>query len=57
MPIAQDEIDGVGFCKIHHLLKHHGLSPQAVVDAEPGLAREVEAYCEAMGRVPSTGHS
>ncbi len=49
MPIAEDQVDSVGFCKVHHLVKHHGLAPAAVIEAEPGLAGEVEAYCEGLG--------
>jgi hypothetical protein len=49
MPVAQDQIDSVGFCKVHHLIKHHGLTPAAVIEKEAGLVGEVEGYCEAMG--------
>jgi hypothetical protein len=49
MPIAQDQVDSVRFCKVHHLVKHHGLAPAAEVEVEPGLAGEVGAYCEVMG--------
>ena len=44
MPITREEIDGVGFCQVHHLIQHHGLKPEALVEAEPSLAAEVEAY-------------
>ena len=49
IPMPQDDRDAVGFCQVHHLVKHHGLKPEAVVEAEPGLAEAVRAYCEEMG--------
>jgi hypothetical protein len=49
VPVAEDQVDSVGFCKVHHLIKHHGLAPAAVIEAEPGLAGEVEGHCEGMG--------
>jgi hypothetical protein len=49
MPIAEDQVDSLGFCQAHHLIKHHDLTPRAVLETEPKLAGEVEGYCVAMG--------
>ena len=44
-----DQIGAIPFFIVRHMLKDHGMMPDAVVDREPALAREVEEYCREMG--------
>jgi hypothetical protein len=44
-----DQIEAVPFLIVRHMVKDHGMTPEAVGEEEPCLAGEVEAYCREMG--------
>ena len=44
-----DQIEAIPFFIVRHMVKDHGVAPEAVADMEPSLAGEVEEYCGGMG--------
>jgi hypothetical protein len=43
-----DQVESIPFFIVRHLLRMHGLRPQAIIGMEPALSEEVHEYCRVM---------
>ena len=43
-----DQVDAIPFFIVRHMLKDHGMRTEEVVDMEPSMSGDVDAYCRQM---------